>query len=686
MKRKIPAGQESIKLKKEFRHLSSRDMKVDAEARTIEFPFSSEYPVERWFGDEILSHDPGAADFSRLNDGAPLLFNHDMDSVIGVIERAYIGDDKRGYAVARFSKNSDLANQVFADMQDGIIRNVSFGYQIRAMMQTPMVDPNDPTDSDGDDDSYTATDWEAYEISMVSVPADPTVGIGRNENLDLAREVPVRRIQPANAAATEQRSLTMPDKTAAEIAEENKKAISTATADATTQERARVAEIMAMGASHNLSKFASKLISDGASVSEARGAVLAELQRNPSGESMQSVRLDLTEKEAERYSLVKALRAYTSAATRTGDGWKDAGFELECSQAIAKRTGKDTNGFYMPVNIGMSAEMRGIAEKMGKDYTRNSSGTAYAVGTAGSGTTGGTLVATNLMPTEFIEVLRNKARVMQAGARMLSGLVGNVDLPRQTAASTAYWVAEGIDETESEAAFDKLSFTPKTIGAYSQITRNMLMQSTPDIEVLVRDDLAQVLALGIDLAALSGSGTSGQPKGIVNLSTVNTVVGGTNGAALTIDHLIALETAVMDSNIGEDGCSYMVNPQTVGWLKTLKSTTGQYLWTNNPNSVGGRTGTPGEINGYSVNRTKQLTNAGSKGTNTNLSTLIFGEWTQLFIAEWGVLEILPNPYGAGFKSGTLEMRALQTVDVQTRYEKAFGVMTDAQATLGHTYS
>ena len=137
------------------------------EDRTFEFPFSSEYPVARYFGNEILSHEPKAADLSRLNDSAPLLFNHNPDRVIGVVERAYIdGKRRRGYARVRFSRNA-FAQEILSDVKDGILRNVSFGYSIDKMEERGSGD-------------FVATAWSPYEISVVSVPADKTVGIGRS--------------------------------------------------------------------------------------------------------------------------------------------------------------------------------------------------------------------------------------------------------------------------------------------------------------------------------------------------------------------------------------------------------------------------------------------------------------------------------------------------------------------------
>ncbi|MFZ9544921.1 MAG: HK97 family phage prohead protease [Hylemonella sp.] len=137
------------------------------EDRTFEFPFSSEYPVARYFGNEILSHEPKAADLSRLNDSAPLLFNHNPDKVIGVVERAYIdGKKRRGYARVRFSRNP-FAQEILSDVKDGILRNVSFGYSIDKMEERGSGD-------------FVATAWSPYELSVVAIPADAGVGFGRS--------------------------------------------------------------------------------------------------------------------------------------------------------------------------------------------------------------------------------------------------------------------------------------------------------------------------------------------------------------------------------------------------------------------------------------------------------------------------------------------------------------------------
>jgi HK97 family phage major capsid protein/HK97 family phage prohead protease len=626
-------GQLRFKLPQMVRAMSEGDMVCDPATRTMDISFSSEYPVERWFGNEILSHKAGAADLSRLNDSAPLLFNHNMDEIIGVVESASIDSkSKRGMATVRFADTA-RGREVMGMVNDKIIRNVSFGYRVNEM---------DVTDAKSDMPTYTATKWTPYEISMVTIPADPSIGVGRSETSE-ERDVLVRRDHQPAAAAAKTNEVTM---TQATPAADNAVNIEAVRGEAMQAERARIATINALGAKFGNEDLARSLVDGGKSIDEARAAFLDKIAAKPAAPVAEGqANLDLSDKEKRDYSLVRAIRAQI-----TGN-WKDAGFERECSDAIAKRTGKDTAGFFMPMNIRAQ----------------------YNTGATG---TGGAVVATNLLASEFIEVLRNKARVVQLGARMLTGLVGNVDIPRQITATNTYWVTEGSDVTEAEATFDKISLSPKTVGARSSMTRNMLMQSTPDIEMIVRNDLAAQLALAIDLAAISGSGSSGQPTGILNTSGIGSVVGGTNGAAITIDHLIALETSVTSNNAPEENLAYLTNAKVVGALKTLKSTTGQYLWTESAN--GQRSGTPGEINGYTVARSNQVSSTGTKGTASGVcSTVLFGNFSELIIGEWGVLEILPNPYGSGFNSGSVDIRALQSVDLGVRHAKSFAAMTDA---------
>jgi HK97 family phage major capsid protein len=209
------------------------------------------------------------------------------------------------------------------------------------------------------------------------------------------------------------------------------------------------------------------------------------------------------------------------------------------------------------------------------------------------------------------------------------------------------------------------------------ITRNMLMQATPDIDMIARADMLAAMALGIDLAALSGSGSGAIPRGIANVSGIGSVVGGTNGAAVSIDNYIDLETQVTAANAPESNLAYLTNAKTIGSTKKLKSSTGQYLWTGS--AVGAQSGTPGEINGYPVARSNQARSTLTKGTSSGVcSEIFFGAWSELLIGEWGVLEIVPNPYAAeAYKSGGVLLRALQSIDIGVRHAASFATMSDA---------
>jgi len=632
-------GDALVEIRKEKIGPQTRNEVIDLDAcragdedNVFIFSFSSETPVERYNYDEVLSHKSEAVDLSRLNNAAPLLWNHNPDELLGVVDRAWI-EGGRGYVAVRFG-SSPKAQEVLADVRAKIIRNVSVGYRILEVTETKFRGRN----------VLTATKWRPSEVSIVSVPADQSVGLGRADE-EASREVPVLGIPETRMEAPVMDPVlnTTVD-------------VGAVRSEAVTAERDRASAIRALGERLGNSDLANSLVNNGTPLDQARQAFLEVIASRAAPVVEGAADLDLTLGEQRNYSLVRAINAQVS-----GD-WTAAGFERECSVAIAKRAGRDTAGFFMPMNIRMA----------GEDAVR----APYAVGASG---TGGALVATDLLASSFIELIRNRARVAQLGARFLSGLVGNVAIPRQITGSTAYWVAEAGAITESEGTFDLVSLSPKTLGARSQMTRQQLQQGTPDIEALARQDLAATIALAIDLAAISGSGASNQPLGILNTSGIGSVVGGTNGATITIDHLIDLETAVANTNADVDNMAYLTNSKVVGKLKKAVSSTGQYLWTNTAGGPGGSRGpTPGEINGYGVARSNQVSSTGTKGTSSGVcSTVLFGNFADLIIGEWGVLEVLANPYGAGYNSGSVDIRAMQSLDLAVRHKESFAAMTDA---------
>jgi HK97 family phage major capsid protein len=272
-------------------------------------------------------------------------------------------------------------------------------------------------------------------------------------------------------------------------------------------------------------------------------------------------------------------------------------------------------------------------------------------------------------------VLRNASVTGQLGAKWLTGLVGNIAIPRQTAQTSTYWVGESSAITESEGTFDQVTLSPKTLGALSKISRLMLLQSTPAIEQIVRADLVRVIALGIDLAAIAGSGSAGQPKGIINQTGINTVAMGTNGGAVTVDAMIQLQNAMMVANAPMENLGFAINAKTFNALATLKASTGQYLLTPGGSALDAPVQT---LLGRKMGVSNQLRSNLTKGTSSGIcSEALFGNWQELLIGNWGSLELLVNPYDAtGFTTGDVLIRAMQTVDVGVRHAPSWSYVAD----------
>jgi HK97 family phage major capsid protein/HK97 family phage prohead protease len=608
------------------------DFTVSEDQRTIEFPFSSEYPVARYFGNEVLQHDTRSADLSRLNDAAPLLFNHDPGKVIGVVERAWIdGEKKRGYATVKFSRNA-FAQEVLADVKDGVLRNVSFGYAINEMEQRGSGD-------------FVATSWAPYEISVVSIPADPTVGVGRSLETDPAAPA----ASPTPETEPEVPMENTPDLTAVRAE---------AAAEAAKAERARIAGITALTEKHGMADLGRQLIDGGRSLDEARAVVLDKLGAKPV-ETVAPVEMASEERAA--YSITAGIRAML-----TGD-WssREAGLVRELSREVEKSGVSKTTerSFFVP-------------------FAALNQRATYV--TSGA-TTGGNLVATDLLANDFIEFLRNNALMLQLGVRTMPGLVGNVAIPRRSGvASTYYLSTQTTAITQSESTFDQVTMSPKNLAALSKYSRQTLLQGTPGIEELVRRDLTDGINLAIDLGILNGSGSSGQPTGIMQTSGIGSVAMGTNGGAITVEKVVDLESAVMQANgvVNAANVAYLTNYKVSAALKKLRaggSTTGDgpFLVNDQLNAIG-RGPTPANLNGYPLALTNQVPSNLTKGSSSGVcSALVMGDFSQAMVGFWGNgLEITVGEDQDDFSKALTSVRGIVTYDVAVRDPKSFAAILD----------
>ena len=561
--------------------------------RTMQFPFSSEYPVARYYGNEVLSHEPGHCDMTRMSGGAPLLYNHDPDRVIGVVERGYINEDeKRGYAKVRFSMN-EKAQEILADIRDGILRGISFGYSIEKMEER--------------EDGFVATNWRPYEVSVVSIPADPTVGIGRSLS------EPSSDVQAAPAAS--------PVNTMTEPVMENAPDLEVIRSEAVEAERTRIASINALGERHKLPEIARELIDGGKSVDEARAAILEKIGTQPVEHRIDANDVGLSEKETREFSFVKALNYLANQGD--AQARREAEFEIEVGKAAADKYQRSSNGIVVPNEV------------LRRDLE---------VGTA---TAGGNLVDDVLLAGSFIDLLRNRLSISQAGATMLTGLEGNISIPRQSSAATAYWVGEGNSPTESQQAIDQVNMSPKTVGAFVDYSRRLLLQSSISVESMVRNDLARVLALELDRAAIYGTGSSNQPLGLTNTTGIGSQTITTFG---TFEEYIGMETDVAAANADAGSLRYIINASARGALKsTEKATnTAQFVYEDD------------QINGYPVIVSNQLLN----------NDALFGDFSMFIMGMWSGLDLTVDPY-AGATAGTVRIIALQDVDYAVKQPGAF---------------
>ena len=587
--------------------------------RSFEFPFSSEYPVKRYFGEEVLSHSSGAPDFMRLNDGAPFLFNHDPDKVLGVVERAYLDEDKkRAYAKIRFSR-SDFAKQYLDDVKDGILRGISFGYSINDVEQR--------------EEGVLATSWTPHELSLVSIPADPTIGIGRSllskepsmpessqpEATTINNEDPVEEQETRSAVLTA-------SSTPAPAMEEQTPNLEVIRSEAKKAEKDRVAAITALGAQHSMADLARQLIDGDNSLDEARAAFLEKIGTSQVEQPIRSTDvtsndIGLSQKEVKRFSFVRALNFLANPGDQSAR--REAEFEIEVGNAAAKQYERSSNGIVVPNEV------------LRRDLN---------VGTA---TAGGNLVDDVLLSGSFIDLLRNRLALAQAGMTTLSGINGNISIPKQGSSATAYWVGEGSSPTESQQTIEQVNLSPKTCGAFVDYSRKRLLQSSIDVEQMVRDDLAQVLALELDRVGLNGSGSSNQPLGIINTTGIGTETLTSFG---TFAEYIAMETDVAVANADAGALRYIINASARGALKSTEKATGtaQFVYEND------------EINGYPVTVSNQLAN----------NDALFGDFSQLIMAMWSGLDLTVDPY-AGATAGTVRIIALQDVDFAVKQPGAF---------------
>lgn len=639
---------------------------INKEARTIDLSLSSERPVMRGGFDgpflEVLDHSPGSVDLSRAEfDSVPLLLNHGQ--LIGKLSNIRLEEGKLR-ATARFSR-SQLAEDVFQEIQDGIRTSVSIGYKVK-----PGSWAKDGVENGVQRIRIKA--WELLEGTIADVPADPSVGVGRAEgyeNYDLKgednkgeQEMLIRgklrdQVKTGEGGVSGGGGGTFQGGQAGSQFSQTdlQRAMQEERQRVQNEERQRVNELMALGQINNRSDLAQKYIAEGRSAAE----FTAEITRSVNARAYAGAwnndagtgTVKVNQRDAGEFRFCRAIEAIC-----TGN-WSQAPLELQIHQETMRAFGKkEIAGFYVPTELLRSMLVR--------DNTP-----ANVVTTVKE--KGGNTVATELR--SFADLLRDRLVVREMGAEVLSGLSSNITIPKVTQGAEAVFVSENTEFQPSTMGTTQIPLNAKTVATYIDVSRKLTIQSSLSVENWIRRELAGKIARAIDRAALMGDGQGPNPKGIMSYAAAK--LGSLGGAALNYKAIIDLETAVADKNADlSDRLGYLTTPSVRGFLKQkeVAKNTAVFCWTQS-------TAQDGALNGYPAmtsNILKPKAGAGGK----RLHPLIYGAWDQIIIGEFGTLQVLVNPFSLQH-IGNVRISAVMETDIAIRYEEAFAFYDDVDVTI-----
>lgn len=611
----------------------SPDGLLDEASRTITISASSEEPFLRKFGYEILSHQKNDVDLSFLNSGnAPLLRMHDPDEQIGVITKAWLVEaEKRIYATVKFSNNH---LDVLTDVKDGIKNNVSIGYKITGMTQETIKN---------DIPVYRCA-FRPHEISIVSVPADETIGTNRSAETDLQNEAvpqPLEISEKAvpsedNSAENTRKSQPIQKETKNMETQDNNLDIEVAL----KAERSRVSEISDIASRFGLETEATEFIRSGKSVAEFKDLALAKKEdvRKVDTVSAPAFVKSVGDKEQD-FSIGRAFVAASNG------NWNDAGFEKEKCQDMARSSGKTFDQHKLFIDPNMNVR-------------------AGAVGTSNGGAE---LVGTTHMGNRFIDQLYAKTISNQLGFDQMLGLQGNVQIPVITSGTAPAWGAETAMASEQSPGTAIKTLSPNQLTVLAKHTRQLLVQSMPQIDRIITQDILKQIALAVDTAAINGAGGTA-PTGILQTAGIGAVALGTNGAAPSYATVNALIAAVETANALDGSLAFLTNPKATAKLRTtLKDSANTASGYIMPES--GST-----LIGYNTAVSTIVPSNLVKGSSGSVcSALLFGNFNDAIIAQWGPIELVVNPYK---ENAFIHYEAYSWWDVLVKRAESFAAIKD----------
>lgn len=602
------------------------DQQRAAASGPIPVVVSTDAPVEMPDGVEVLVHDADAVDLCRAP--LPIIASHRGGQInVGLVEDLHVvGGQLRGNA--RFGERQEAA-EYERDVRGKIIRSVSVGYARRRAKRSP-------------DGVIVTTRWMPTHVAMVAEPADNGAGFYRHQAGAAAPDAFEYEVQADDAPAS-------PAPGAADAAPGDTPAPqATATRGATTpsslpanprmehtmdqQNQTPVQGDAAFRGNVEIIQRLSREYGQWLKPNDAVDAVASGadpqkfndliMQRMASGatDATTTAGIGATPKEAKQYSFMRAIQAQLQGA----GVHVDAGLEREMSAAIAKATGREAEGIFIPADVMFRGlHGRQIGEK--RDFN------------VGTSSQAGNLVQTTVDASMWTDVLRPALVLMQAGCSVLPGLRGNVAVPRKTVAGTLAMLTEiaAASETQPTTALPTLS--PKRVAAYVEPSKQSIIQSEIGIEAMLRQDLVDGAAVLIENQGMNGDATGANARGIRNVSGIGSVVGGTNGLALAWTHVVGLESAAANANaMNTSRSAYVTNTKVRGTAKTVqKATNLPFIWDDGD-----------KMNGHRALVSNNMPSNLTKGSSSGVcSSMVFGsDWSMFVLGLFGGLDITVDPY------------------------------------------
>lgn len=656
----------TLKIPAELRRSATMEKKDDG-SFAMSISSDKKYLRTDWDGEqyyEMLSHDDGGIMDDRLKGGLPILFNHDRDAHLGRAASFAVKDDGNGGKRCVVSNinwsESDFAQEKKKDAMNGSLPDTSVGYRV--------LDDGECIGAENGIPVYKFK-WEPHEGSLVTVPADPSVGVGREgECLEVRifqKTVDGKTI-PSQATTSSLKSMEVKDQPAKEEAKIDIVAERAAAAKDLQSKQKKIWDFVKAIKNDTWRKAAEPIAMEAMMEPDCD----FEDTRHKINNAVDGIRdvgqvngdLGLSKKELKNFSFCEMIRTMG----RTQDGIKIPGQYLEASAEVTKlMRGREPEGLWIPQDVlskGLQ-EIHGLGRNSMARHSGEIQQLARAL-TATNFSAGGALVGEQLLAGSYIELLLNKIAFLE-GTTYLGGLVGNIAIPRNTGpVANSFWLPEGGTVSSNDMSFSQLVLTPKRLSSLMVYDKQLVAQASLSVEALVRDYFARIMAVEKNRAMINGSGTNGQPLGLFNTPGVQTVTFNIAGAP-TWKEIVNFDTLVEQANADTLGMrSWLTAPGAKGNLKTTgRALTGANVVVAVPIWMDDNT-----MNGYSADTTQ----------NVPGNQVLFGSGSEFVVGDWAGIDMVVDPYTYSDRA-QIRVTINMWTDQGVRHEVAFVISTNNAA-------